>query len=107
MLNVESRLERRQGGLAMRAPPKTILIATDGTPRSAAALAAALHLDGTALLVMGTQEARRLLREGRESVADDVTRHAYGPLLLVPEQIRVSGHRERRGRERAAEPALR
>lgn len=62
---------------------------------------------GPGVLAMGARGIRQLLQEGRQSVAEDVTRHSYGPLLLVPERIRVSGTREVGGRAGAAEPALR
>lgn len=63
--------------------------------------------DGPGVLVLGAREVRRWLREGREDVALDVARHSYGPLLLVPERIRINGAHEVGGRTGAAEPALR
>lgn len=62
---------------------------------------------GPSILALGACEIRRLLHEGRESIALDVTRHSYGPLLLVPERIRISGTRAGAGRTGAAQPALR
>lgn len=60
--------------------------------------------DGGSLLVIGMRDARTLFYEGRQSIAEGVTRHACGPLLLVPEPSLPAHSTSRRSRL-VAQPA--